>query len=352
MTPTGADPLRVLLDTIESQRVGCELAGSPLYADLLAEVAADVTAGGPCGRLLLPRADRPFGDAILLRFLAAAHALVLAGEAPGLARHFPSVGGTPGPDAGTDLIATVEDRPEVFAEGLRHGVQTNEVGRSASLVGAFVALGRLGRPLRLLEVGASAGLNLRWDHFRYEAGAEVFGPPDSPLRFVDPFVGPPPDLSGPVQVAERRGCDLDPIDPATEAGRLRLRSFVWPDQPERRARLDAALEVASQVPVRLDRAGAVAWSADVLAEPVPGRLSVVVHSIMFQYLSPADRSAFLDQLSSAGRRATPDAPVAWLRMEPGGDRAEIRLTTWPGGTTRLLGRSGFHGPPVVWAAPS
>ncbi|MEZ5203589.1 MAG: hypothetical protein R2701_04150 [Acidimicrobiales bacterium] len=40
--------------------------------------------------------------------------------------------------------------------------------------------------------------------------------------------------------------------------------------------------------------------------------------------------------------------MAWLRLEPGGDQADLRLTTWPGGGTLLLATSAYHGPPVVW----
>jgi len=338
-----------LLDTIENQRLGCELAGSDLYATALAATSADVRAGGVCARVLAPVASAPFGDAVLLRFLAAVHVLVLDGSAPRLAAQYPSVGGTPGPELGPLFVAAVAEHEATVSARLDLGVQTNEVGRSAALIGGYLALARQGLPLRVLEIGASAGLNLLFDRFRFEAGSQGFGPVDSPLRFVDPWFGPAPDLSGVVEVASRRGCDVDPIDPGTDEGRLRLRSYVWPDQPVRRARLDAAIAVAADLPVPVDRADAVTWLRRLLAAPEPGVLTVVVHSIMFQYLSTADRAALLALLDESGSRATDEAPLAWLRMEPGGDRAETRLTLWPGGSTELLCRSAFHGPPVVWA---
>ena len=338
-----------LLETIENQRLGCELAGSPLYADLLDAVAADVVAGGVCASLLTPLAGAPYGDAVILRFLAAVHRLVLEGSAPPLAAHYPSAGGTPGPDAGACFVAAVARHRERVAAELGLGVQTNEVGRSVPLLTGYLALAAAGLPLRILEVGASAGLNLRFDHYRYEAGGVAFGPVDSPLRFVAPWAGAAPDLDRPVVVASREGSDLDPIDPTTEAGRLRLRSYLWPDQPQRRARLDAALAVAARVPVAVERADAVSWLRRRLAEPAPGCLTVVAHSIVFQYLSADDRAALLGLLDDAGSRATPDAPLAWLRMEPGGDQAETRLTRWPGGVTELVARSAYHGPPVALA---
>jgi hypothetical protein len=81
-------------------------------------------------------------------------------------------------------------------------------------------------------------------------------------------------------------------------------------------------------------------------EPAPGRTTVLFHSIVEQYLSEGELTSFHRSVDEAGRRATPAAPLAWLRMEPNGDRAAVRLTLWPGGEDRLLARSGYHGTPV------
>jgi len=335
---------------IEVQRFGCEMAGSPLYAAVLDAVASDVVDGGPCDDLLAPFAEAPFSDAVLLRLLAGMHLLVLEGSEATLAAHYPSVGGVPGEAVGLAFVEAVARHRDRLAQSLLHGVQTNEAGRSVALLGGFLELAQAGLPLRILELGSSGGLNLRFDRYRYEQGSDAFGPARSRVRFVDPWVGPRPLLDTPVDVASRRGCDLDPIDAAAEGGRLRLRSLIWPDQPDRRARLDAAIEVAAELPVTIDRADAVDWLGAQLAGTVPDQLTVVVHSIVLQYLPSSARTAFLAVLDEAGRRADHDAPLAWLRMEPGGDRAETRLTVWPTGTTDLLATSGFHGPPVAWMA--
>jgi hypothetical protein len=258
------------------------------------------------------------------------------------------VGGSPGPSLEDDFDATVAAHAEELARRIQDGVQTNEVGRSAALAGALLQVARRGLPLRLLEVGASAGLNLRWDHFRYEAGERAFGDPASPVRFVDPWAGDAPDLRGPVEVVERRGCDRAPIDATTAEGRVTLRSFVWPDLTERFHRLDGAIEVARTVPATVDRADGPTWTADQLAHSAPGRTTVVMHSIVLQYLPKERRRALTGALAAAGRRATEDAPLAWVRMEPGRDGAEVRVTTWPGGEERLVAVSGYHGPPIRW----
>ena len=59
-----------------------------------------------------------------------------------------------------------------------------------------------------------------------------------------------------------------------------------------------------------------------------------------------------DALLQAGARATTSAPLAWLRMEPAGGHADLRLTMWPGGDEELLGTTGYHGPPVHWVEPA
>jgi hypothetical protein len=89
-----------------------------------------------------------------------------------------------------------------------------------------------------------------------------------------------------------------------------------------------------------------------LAVPSPGEATVIYHSIMSQYLSGEERAELFDGTREAGARATADAPLAWLRMEPADDRANVELTLWPGGEDRLLARVGYHGNPVELLCPS
>jgi hypothetical protein len=339
---------------VRAQRKGCAIGGSVLYETVLDAVLADLAADGVCRAVLAPYAAEPHGKAVVLRFLAAVHELVLDGRAPELAAHYPSTGGTPGPDVGTVFLAAVIDHVEELVTRTAAPIQTNEVGRSAALLGGFLLLGATGLPLRVLEVGASAGLNLRFDHLRYEAGGAAFGPAGSPVRFVEPWVDGRPRLDASVQVAERRGCDVNPLDPTDPAHQLRLRACLWPDQPDRRARLDGALEVAASVPAPVDRADAAEWAADRLAAPVAGAVTVLVHTIVAQYLAPGTRHALEAAVRAAGAAATAEAPVAWLCMEPATEtEAEVRLTLWPKPApvrSHVLARTAFHGPPVRWLA--
>lgn len=336
------------------QAVQCEVHGSPLNAALLRGAAAEIDRPGPVHDLLEPLAADPHGSVPSLRFAGALHHLVLDRQAPLLALHYPSVGGTAGAEGAWEVAReVVRDMPEL-ARLVRRPVQTNEVGRSAALFGGLqhvVARTRL--PVRLLEVGASAGLNLRVDRFAYEVGRRVLGDPGSAVRLRQPWQGSlPPDV--PVEVVARRGCDPGPLDPTSTADRLTLTSYVWGDQVARFERLRAALAVAATAPATVEPVPASAFLERELAEPVPGVVTVVWHSVVWQYLDAAERAALVRSLAEAGARATAAAPLAQLSFEPerdgrGGYRFEVYVTTWPGGGRRRLAGAQGHGPPVVWA---
>jgi hypothetical protein len=325
--------------------------GSPFYGALMQRMAEDADAEGPITTLIAPDARDP--DAMYrLRVLGGVHRLVLAGDAPALTGHYPTTGGDGDADAAWPIVhALLEDPPPALLDALTRPPQTNEVGRSASLIGGFLVAAReTGLPLRVLELGSSAGLNLRFDRYRYEQGGSGFGDPDSPVRFKDLWqTGAPPFQPG-CDVAERRGCDRNPVDATTDEGRLTLLSYVWPGQTERFSLLAAALDVARDDPVRIDRAGIAEWLPSRLDAPVDDRTTVVFHSVVWQYLTEDERATVRSTLLEAAGRARPDARLAWLRLEsvPDLTYAELRLTIWPGGEERLLATTGFHVGPINW----
>jgi hypothetical protein len=349
-------PRELLGWQLSTQSAACATIGSPLYAHLLAEAAVDVERGGPSWTVLEPHVAPGRGDALALRFMAAVHRLVLTRVAPALALHYPSVGGTA--DDGEAAWRSFRDAVEEHADDLRDLVgrhcQTNEVGRAAALVGGFLAVARsTGLPLRVLEVGASAGLNLHWDRFRYGGGGSSWGPPGSPVDLTGLWSVPPPLPSRPVAVAVRRGCDRSPVDPTSAEGRLALSASVWADQVDRLARLGGALAIASEHPITVDAAPLEVWLAQQLAARTPHLATVVVHSVVEEYLPAGVRSRFHAVLAEAGRTASPAAPLAWLRLEPVTSLRShgLRLTTWPSGEDRVLARCGPHGQDVRWHEP-
>ena len=329
---------------------------SRLYVELMRGAGADADAGGVVAAIFAGDPATP-GSVPELRLLAALHHLVLSGDAPQLARHFPSAGGdAPPADAWPAAQRTIAAHEAVVRELAQRTVQTNEPGRCVSLYGGLLWLSeRHGLPIRLLEIGASAGLNLNADRFCYVVGGAPLGEPTSPLEFVEPWEGAPVDdpagAAARLRVTERAGCDMAPIDATTPDGRLQLQSYIWPDEPERLARIVLAADVVARHPVSVQRRSAAAWLLTQLAGARPDTLTVVWQSVVNQYLDGGERDAIRSAFASAG------GTLAWLTLEPpvtphGSGSFELRCRERPeengSGEARLLAHAGYHGPPVVW----
>ena len=356
MTP---EARAALLETIGLMRAGFVAHGCPFYDALGAALVVDVEQDGPIAALLAPYADEPFESAFVLRLLGGVHRLVLAGSAPSIAAHYPSTGGDGDAEAVfAALISVVASSPEVLGDWFARPPQTNEVGRSAALAsGLLVVADALGLPLSVREIGSSAGLNLRLDSYWYEQDGTGWGDPSSAVRFVDQWPGGTPPFGADLEIADRRGCDRDPIDATSADGALTLLSYIWPEPPERFVRARDAIAAARDVPVTIDRADAIGWVPNQLANRPADTALVVMHSVMWQYLDAATQRTIRASLRETGRAATPDAPVAWVRLEPNEEHyvpAELRVSIWDGSAAepreQLLATSGFHGGELTWVA--
>jgi hypothetical protein len=360
-------PPSEIATAFQLQSEWCHRLGSPLYDQLLEHAAADLDAGGPIARAIEGWSGNPLPDALALRLMGAVHGMVLSGSAPDLARFYPSAGGTPRwPDTWRSFLTTVDGRVDEVRASLTRGVQTNEVNRCAALLGGFLRVAdATDLPLRVLEVGASGGLNLNWDRYRYEyqrAPAEVpptqsatasdfsWGDPTASVVIRATWKGPTPTLHISPKVLRRAGCDIAPIDIRDPLHAHRLESFVWPDQLSRLQQLRAAIRLAAeQASVGLEKADVVEWLRGQLASSADGVATIVYHSILWWYLSEEQREAMTELLHQAGRRASSRAPLAWLQFEVRGVQgAEIELTLWPNGGTVLLGSADPHGRTIRW----
>lgn len=343
-----------VVEALRGQARACEKLGSQMYADLMTRAVADPA---PVAAILDERSDGgdPNGAAVVLRLFGAVHRLVLSGRLPQLAGHYPSAGGRyQGEHTWTALRSVLTSHRDVLSPMLAAPPQTNEVGRSAALIGGLLHVAARTRlPIRLLEIGASAGLNLRPDLYRYEYGrGRAYGPDATPtvIRHAWSPGGALPPLGAPLRIVERAGCDPSPVDPTSDAGALTLLSFIWPDQTERFARTRGACTLAAGTPAPVTAATGSAFLADLA--PRPGVATVVWHSITRQYVPVDEWERTECMLARAGARATPDAPVAHLSLEPRarGDRVDYPLTLrlWPGERAEILGITHAHGTPVTW----
>lgn len=343
-----------LLQSLRMQGEVCAGMGSPMYGELLPLIARDVERGGIFADIFAGHENDSGRLALPLRLLGGLHRLALEGRAPALARWYPSVDGEW--DAGAawpDITAAADRFGDYLRDSLDQPPQTNEVGRSAALIGGLLTLAdRYGLPVRLFEIGCSAGLNLRADYYRYRHPGGDWGPPDAPVTIDDAWRGALPPTSATLSIVERHGYDIAPLDATTAEGESTLLSYVWPDQQERLDRLRGAIDVARRVPASLHRRNATEAVAGLHAEP--GTLTVLWHSIMWQYLSLPEQSAIEASIERTGVRARPDAPFAHLTLEPRRRVPEaevefmVRARSWPGGDARVLAVCSPHGPPVDW----
>lgn len=354
----------------EQQAAACAELGSPLYGRLLGLLADEVRAGVSTWEVLSTHAGLRFGQAGPLRLVGTAHALALQGTAGQWAEVLPSCGGTV-PESDEALLvawrAMVDLHADQLVEGLGRDLQTNEVGRAAGLGLALAEAGFV--ECTLVELGCSAGLNLRLDHFDIEVGGLYLGDAGSPVHLRPELRGSLDPLrhEGLVlpRIERRIGLDPAPVDPGTESGRVRLLSYVWPDQSERLERIEAAVAVAREHPaelLRVARTGVdggasglpdTAESLGSVLADVLGRTAgaVVQQSIMWQYVPPELRWRITETLEGAGSDATTESPLAWVRYEPDEwdrRRSAVWLRTWPGGGDRLVAHVDYHG---RWLAP-
>jgi len=253
--------------------------------------------------------------------------------------------------------ALLRDDGAIRGTILTRATQTNEAGRMATLVPAF-ALAAAGRPVALLEVGASAGLCLypdRWG-FRWttDDGERTAGPALPLLACHVTGTAPLPDAAP--TVAWRGGIDLNPLDVTSDDDMAWLLTLVWPEHQDRRAQLAAAIEVARADPPDL-RCGnlldALPGLVDEAGDAVgPNGVVVVFHSAVIAYLDDADRDRFAALagelvsagrcrgISNEGRHVLPDVTATGPEPPPG----QFVL----GLDGRSLGHTHGHGRTLHW----
>lgn len=339
-----------VLDHFEEQARFCTEYGSPFTGELILRAADDIRAGGPTAALVADWPTNPRADVVGLRLAGALHAAVLTRRDPVLAALYPGYVAAWRMDDVWPVARAFLAREQDWVRGfLQWAPQTNETRRSIALLAGFLTFADSWRgPIDLLEIGASAGLNQNWDRFAYRTSSWAWGG-ESPVIIDTAWHGAPPPLAE-VNVRHRAACDLNPLDIRDPDQVLRLKSYIWPDQPDRLARFDGAVALALANDTRVTRADAATWIAEKLAARATDAATIVYHSVFLQYPPKETRAAIVEAITAAGAAATPQAPLAWVRLEPeavtdgvhNGLRFVIDLTTWPGGERRILGYTDGH----------
>lgn len=351
--------MATVLEEFRIQARFCGEFGSHFTQQVLLRAADDIAAGGVVARITVSWPGNPRADAVSLRFTGALHAAALTGRDALLAAEYPDARADWSMDRVWPVAKAFVERDELWVrEFMRSPPQTNETARSTGLACGFMWLAeRSPGPFHMLELGASAGLNLNWDRFAYAHPAwgrsEVAGP------FMPTVMSGSPPAWREITIASRAACDQNPLDVNKADDRLRLRAYVWPDQPARMERLNAAIDLARETGVRVDRADAAAWVSEKLAGELPVGTSVVYHSVVLQYPPREVREAIGAAIEAAGTRSSAERRLAWVRFEPesviggqaGSTRYVLNVVTWNNGQREevTLADVDPHGRTLSWA---
>ncbi|MDR6786818.1 hypothetical protein J2Y58_000156 [Sphingomonas sp. BE138] len=323
--------------------------GSPFVADVLAAAERQLHHAPLTRAMLADWPGDPAAAAVASRFNAALHALARRDTPASLGALYRGAHD----DVDGAVAAALAAHDGFIAAWMRDTPQTNEVGRAAAILAALMTVRqRFAMPVELLEIGSSVGLNLNLAHYAYDLGGVAAGDPSSPVRIAPEWRGAPaPDA--PVEIAAACGVDLHPLDARDAATCERLMAYVFADQPARSARLAHALSIACVHRPAVTRGDAVSWLAERLAEPQPaGRVRVLFHSMVLQYVEPEHRRAGLATIAAAGARADATRPLARIGFEWNATRSEVelRLTCWPDGNTCVLATCHPYGNWIDWRA--
>jgi hypothetical protein len=314
---------------------------SPLYQVLSRTVVQDED-------LLDLAAEARPGQQPTNMLFAAAHLLVLKDPELPFARFYVSVRGDeadPPERAGAEFARFCSDHREAIAHILRERlVQTNVPARAIAVRVAMreVAQRVEGGPVTLLEIGPSAGIQLRFDRWALRTGGRRFGPEDAPLTLQADWRSdhPPPDLDDLPPVRDRLGVDLHPVDATDPEQRLWLQALVWPEHRERFQELAAALDVVAADPPAILQGDAV----DLLPrldeeERLAGDIPLVVfHAMVRIHVAEDRRPAFDAAIAALGERRR----VLHVSMEPHGRAVPLTLNDSQGTDTVLAHVEG-HG---------
>jgi hypothetical protein len=246
----------------------------------------------------------------------------------------------------------LDERGEWIAAFVREQhVQTNVVQRSWALLPLFLTVARTAAgPLDLLELGPSAGLNLVWDRFRFEYQAGSWGPGGAGLVLRGQERAPVPSelISIDVEIRDRRGIDLNPLD-VTREDDLRLLLCFRPRGP-RRDQLLRAADVVRRDPPELVAGDYLELLPALLTERRDDALTVVFQTISTIYLPLEDRQRLRAMIDRAGT----EGPLAWISTptpeEHGlrGMQYPLELAIWPGGERRLIAQMANGGEWLEW----
>lgn len=327
----------------------CRGLGSVLTADILDTVAKTLDRSSETGRRVLdwdgdPRSN---ADNVMLRLTGGLHALARTGKDEALAAAYRG-----GASVDLAIQAALAEHDAELVQWLELPPQTNEVGRAAAVMaGLMIAADRYALPIDILELGASAGLVLNLNRYRYDLGGVETGEPTSPLLLAPEWKGNPPPAA-PVDIITQSGVDRSPIYLSTPEAAERLVAYIWPDQPERIERAETAIRLARAFTPPVVVGEAADWTEKRLAtRQADGVMRIIYHTIAFQYFPDEQKRRIRDAIDQSASEATEDRPFGWLSLEMNEETGaiELRLKLWPSGEDMHLANTHPHVSWIDWS---
>jgi hypothetical protein len=325
--------------------------GAPLYAaiadrlagddDLLA-IAANVRDGQPPPNLLF----------------AAVHCLLLSADSHPLAAYYPDL--TPEPLPAAEAFPHFQDfciqhRAKIADLIQTHLVQTNVLERSGLLLPAFATAAEAlaTTEVAVMEIGASAGLNLLWDRYHYHYGITPWGDPSSSVHIHVETRGerPLPLLPHALRSVWRKGIDLDPVDLSDHRALLWQRALIWPERIDRQERLQAAREIMLAEPVHIVEGDATQLLPALLAE-APPHVPLIVFASYTLYQFPKEARTRVVDLVAGHARMRPTVLITLGTNRMGQPHGTLELTHFDGSSPRtdVLAHAHPHGLWIEWLA--
>jgi hypothetical protein len=253
---------------------------SALYYNLSKQIAYDEELLRVCSFV---KDGQPVPNA----FLAAVHFFILKNKQALLARYYPSVTGQK-----TEVIpfdqfkAFVQQHQQGIVNLLQHRiVQTNVLTRCNYLLPVFSnILYQTDNPATIIDIGASAGLNLNFHHYEYYYNdKKIYGNSRVKLHCLvkgdkTPIITP---FKNPVQ---KIGIDQHPIDLINAEDILWLQALIWPDQIERFLQLKEALNAPTLSEIKLIEGSTIADFKKVIESvDVSHTLIVFATHVLYQF---------------------------------------------------------------------
>lgn len=344
ISPTEQPSLEFLARHFEGFAAHAGQNASPLYERVSLAISSDAE--------MLALAAHAASGPVPNLFFGAVHFLLLQGAEHPLAAFYPTM--TKMPRIDVDPYPAFRAFCFEHAEEIQHllqtrRVQTNEVGRCSVLLPAFGIVAD-GRPLTLVEIGASAGLNLLWDRYGYDYGiGRNCGDPGSPVQLSCALRGnrqpPIPEIFP--KVAARLGIDLQPIDVHDSTAIDWLRALIWPEHTARVELLQCAVEVARHASPEILAGDALDLLPSIMTSVREETVLCIFHSFTLNQFSSEERKQLAGLLDEYGiKRDLHCISIADFTLE----YPQLTLLSYQDGvkTERLLANCSSHGLWLEW----